>query len=160
MTEELEITNNEQSSVKERLLKFIEFKRINPRQFEELAGLSTSYISNMRKSIKPSTFDSKIAPVFPELNKLWLLHGEGNMINSSQNEKENDLHSDQGLHLIRNKPHDEQMEMLYNKIDKLESTIEILKERDQLYFKAIIAHLGITSNDENEVEKSKKSSTS
>lgn len=44
-----------------------------------MTGLSNGYINSMRKSIKPETYDSKIAPIFPHLNKLWLLHGDGEM---------------------------------------------------------------------------------
>jgi len=148
--------NNEQSSVKERLLAFIDYKHLNIKQFEEMAGLSTSYVSNMRKSIKPSTFDDKIAPAFPDLNKLWVLHGEGEMLISTNEIHENQIESKS---FIKNKPHDEQMEILYNKIDDLENTVKILKERDQLYFKAIIAHLGIDTEDNVNIKENKKSST-
>ncbi len=57
-------TYNEQSSTKDRLLKYIESKHLNASQFLEMTGLSKTYISNMRKSIKPSTFDNNIAPHF------------------------------------------------------------------------------------------------
>lgn len=150
--------NNEQSSVKERLLKFIEFKHLNIKQFEEKAGLSTSYVSNMRKSIKASTFDEKIAPAFPDLNKYWLLHGEGEMLLSTDNTID-DVKINISASSIKNKPHDEQMEILYNKIDELENTVKILKDRDQLYFKAIIAHLGIDAAETQEMKEQEKSNT-
>ncbi|MGU3377391.1 hypothetical protein [Chryseobacterium sp. M5A1_1a] len=118
------ITNNEQSSVKERLLKFIEYKRINSKQFEDMAGLSTSYISNMRKSIKPSTFDEKISPVFPELNKIWLLHGDGEMIINENliNIQDNQVKSFKEL------PIGDQLTLLRNEVIELRNELKLQKE--------------------------------
>lgn len=74
----------EQSSVKSRLKKFLEYKNIGQSEFEKITSLSNGYINNMRKSIKSETFDSKIAPAFPELDKYWLLYGEGSMLNNDE----------------------------------------------------------------------------
>ena len=73
----------EQSSVKSRLKK-LEYKNIGQSEFEKITSLSNGYINNMRKSIKSETFDSKIAPAFPELDKYWLLYGEGSMLNNDE----------------------------------------------------------------------------
>jgi transcriptional regulator with XRE-family HTH domain len=108
MIEQEVVTNNEQSSFKERLLKFLKHKNLNNKQFEDMVGLSRSYISNMRKGIKSETFDQKIAPLFPELNKIWLFYGDGEMILSeterfSENEKKvpfTELRIDDKLNLI------------------------------------------------------------
>lgn len=72
-----------ESSVKERLVTFIKFKGISNLKFEKICGLPNSTIQNIRKSIDPKTFDEKIAPNFPELNKYWLLFGDGEMLNST-----------------------------------------------------------------------------
>ncbi|MFK8281677.1 XRE family transcriptional regulator [Capnocytophaga cynodegmi] len=80
--------NTEQSSVKDRLVSFLAYKKLSQRKFEEEVGLSNGYVNNMRKGIKPETFDEKIAPIFPELDKIWLLHGEGNMLNTSEPEED------------------------------------------------------------------------
>ena len=74
----------EQSSVKSRLKKFLEYKNIGQSEFEKITSLSNGYINNMRKSIKSETFDSKRAPAFPELDKYWLLYGEGSMLNNDE----------------------------------------------------------------------------
>lgn len=73
--------NLEQRSVKSRLKKFIEHLQIPQSEFEKRTGLSNGYVNNIRKSIKAEKFDESIAPVFPELNKVWLLHGIGKMLN-------------------------------------------------------------------------------
>lgn len=80
----------EQSSVKDRLIKFLEFKGISQGEFEKIAELSNGYVNNIRKSISSETFDKKISPKFPELNKYWILYNEGDMINN-QSSKQNQI---------------------------------------------------------------------
>ncbi|MBT0562472.1 hypothetical protein [Riemerella anatipestifer] len=74
----------EQSSVKERLKEFLKYKNLSQKKFEEICGLSNGYVNSMRKSIKPETYDEQIALNFPELNKVWLLLGKGEMLKSSE----------------------------------------------------------------------------
>lgn len=74
----------EQSSVKERLKEFLKYKNLSQKKFEEICGLSNGYVNSMRKSIKPETYDEQIASNFPELNKVWLLLGKGEMLKSSE----------------------------------------------------------------------------
>ena len=66
-------------SVKERLKAFIEYKKISIRSFENRCGLSYGYVNNMRVSIQPAKLKS-ISLQFPDLNKSWLLTGEGEML--------------------------------------------------------------------------------
>ena len=62
------------------MLQFLEHKNISQKRFEEMCGLSNGYVNNIRKSIKLDTYKEKIEPIFPELNKKWLLLGEGEML--------------------------------------------------------------------------------
>ncbi|WP_137906110.1 hypothetical protein [Chryseobacterium sp. 2VB] len=119
------ITNNEQSSTKERLLKYIESKHLNSNQFLEMAGLSKTYISNMRQSIKPSTFDNNIAPAFPDLNKIWLLYGEGEMLLKKQESQINKTTSA----FFKDLPIGEQLNLLHQEIADLKT--ELKKEREE-----------------------------
>lgn len=77
----------EQNSVKNRLLQFLEHKNISQKRFEEMCGLSNGYVNNIRKSIKLDTYKEKIEPIFPELNKKWLLLGEGEMLIEEEEEE-------------------------------------------------------------------------
>lgn len=70
------------SIVSERLKEFIKFKRISVNKFEQLCGLSSSYVSNINKAPSYDAID-KIKKVFPELNETWLLEGTGNMVNEN-----------------------------------------------------------------------------
>lgn len=76
-----------QTSVKERLVEFIKYKRISQRKFQETAMISNGFVSNIKKSIASDTI-VKISKAYPELNIDWLLEGEGEMIkNVSDNEE-------------------------------------------------------------------------
>lgn len=70
-------------SVKERLIEFINFKKMSIRSFEKLCGLSFSYVNNMRVSIQPDKINN-IAQQFPDLNTGWLLTGEGKMLKETE----------------------------------------------------------------------------
>lgn len=70
-------------SVKERIKQFIEYKNLSIRGFSEIIGVSSGYITSMRKSIQPDKLES-IALHFPELNIQWLLTGDGVMLNTEQ----------------------------------------------------------------------------
>ena len=72
--------DTEQNSVKNRLIDFLKYKGISQSKFEQLCGISNGYVNNIRKGIKSEMFDKKIAPIFPELSKTWLLLGEGSML--------------------------------------------------------------------------------
>lgn len=77
-------------NVKDRLIKFIEYKNLNKNKFEKTCGLSTGYIGNMRVSIQPDKIKS-IATNFPELNTGWLLTGEGEMLKPTKKEEVTEL---------------------------------------------------------------------
>lgn len=68
-----------ENTVKERLISFLRYKRITQRAFVTMLGLSGAYINSIRKSISPDVMLG-IAKHFPELNRDWLLYGEGEML--------------------------------------------------------------------------------
>lgn len=75
-------------TVKERLSFYLLQKGINKSEFGRRIGVSSAFITSMRKSIQPD----KIAAIkrnFPDLNTDWLLTGEGDMLKpDSHNEME------------------------------------------------------------------------
>jgi len=68
-------------TVKKRILEFIDYKKISQARFEKETGLSNGYVNNIRKSISENTL-KKITNAFPELNRIWLMLGEGEMLNN------------------------------------------------------------------------------
>jgi SOS-response transcriptional repressor LexA len=65
--------------VKERIFLFIEYVGISKNKFEKMAGLSTGYLKNFKGSLGADKLEG-ILNVFPELNREWLLNGNGQML--------------------------------------------------------------------------------
>ncbi len=70
-------------SVKHRLISYLEHKGISKSEFGRTIGVSSAYITSMRKSIQPDKLKS-ISISYPDLNTNWLLTGEGEMINGTE----------------------------------------------------------------------------
>lgn len=68
-----------EQTVKGRLILFIRHLNIGQSKFEKQCGLANGYINNIRKSITTEKLQ-QIALTYPELNKSWLMTGEGEML--------------------------------------------------------------------------------
>lgn len=71
-----------ESAVKQRLVQFIKLMHLTQKAFEERCGMSNGYVANIRKGIGSDKL-LNITQQFPELNREWLLYGEGEMIRRS-----------------------------------------------------------------------------
>jgi transcriptional regulator with XRE-family HTH domain len=71
--------------MKERLIKFLKYLAIGQDKFAKSVGLSRGYVNNIKDNITMKTVD-KILKAYPELNKSWLLTGEGEMLNENHPE--------------------------------------------------------------------------
>ena len=71
-----------QTTVKERIISFIEFKKISLRGFEARCGLSNGYLRQLRNSPTADKVEM-ILSAFPELRREWLMTGEGEMLKDS-----------------------------------------------------------------------------
>lgn len=65
--------------VKERLREYIKTLNVSEREFCRRIGVSSSYVNNIRQSIQPDKMKA-IGEKFPELNPMWLLTGDGEMM--------------------------------------------------------------------------------
>lgn len=68
-----------ETSIRERLIRFIKYKNITQKKFEQMVGASNGYVNNIRMGIGTNKLE-QILSCFPDLNKVWLLTGEGEMI--------------------------------------------------------------------------------
>lgn len=68
--------------VKQRLITFITSRDLTISQFEKRVGVAKGYVNNISKSIGLERLE-RISHQFPELNKGWLLTGEGSMLKDS-----------------------------------------------------------------------------
>lgn len=68
--------------MKERLIEFIGTLKIPVSQFEKKCGLSNGYVKNLRSTLGAKKMND-ILNQYPQLNKVWLLTGEGEMLNQN-----------------------------------------------------------------------------
>ena len=66
-------------NIKERTYEFIRHKGLTVKSFEEKCDLSNGYVSSMRKGFGKDKLNN-VLKEFPELNRDWLLYGEGEML--------------------------------------------------------------------------------
>lgn len=69
-------------SIKERVLGFIRYKKLNNKQFEDICGLGNGFVSKIGYSIREPKIEL-ISKAFPELNTDWLVRGIGEMLNNA-----------------------------------------------------------------------------
>lgn len=61
---------------------FIKFKGITMKTFEQRCDLSSGYVTSMRKGFGSEKLNN-VLMAYPELNREWLLYGEGEMLKAS-----------------------------------------------------------------------------
>ena len=71
------------TKVKERLFSFVKHNGMSNLAFEKKCGLSNGYLRNFKGNLGDDKL-SNILAAFPELNKDWLLYGEGSMLLGDQ----------------------------------------------------------------------------
>lgn len=76
------------SAINERIKCFIKHKGITIQKFETLCGLSNGYVNSIKKTLGADKLES-IIRAFPDLNRGWLLTGEGPMTDSETSDKYN-----------------------------------------------------------------------
>ena len=69
-------------TIKDRTIEFVRFKGITMKTFEMRCGLSSGYVTSMRKGFGADKLNN-VLTAYPELNRDWLLYGEGQMLKSS-----------------------------------------------------------------------------
>ena len=69
-------------TIKERVYEFCSEKGIKIRDFERACNLSNGYVSSMRTGFGHGKLNNVLS-AYPDLNRDWLLYGEGDMLRSS-----------------------------------------------------------------------------
>ena len=69
-------------AIKERMLEFIERMNLTKKDFELASGLSNGYLNNCKGNVGAAKLEG-ILSAYPQLNRTWLLTGEGEMLVST-----------------------------------------------------------------------------
>lgn len=110
-------------TIKERTYLFIEYKGITVKKFEELCGLSNGYISSMRKGFGSDKLNN-VLTMFPELNREWLLYGEGEMLNPKVIQNNQNGDNIQGHSVTVNKTEKDYLEIIKRQSEQLSKSQE------------------------------------
>lgn len=70
-----------ETTVKQRLIDFIDFIGITPAEFQRNCGLSSGFVNNISKGIGTRAL-LKIESEYPQLNTRWLITGQGQMLSN------------------------------------------------------------------------------
>lgn len=119
-------------SIKERTAAFIKYKGIPIKKFEEMCGLSNGYISSMRKGFGEDKLNNVLS-AFPELNRDWLIYGEGEMISSKVIQNNQNGDNIQGNSVTIHKSTQEMSGLIQALIDQLSTNQQqISKNQEQI----------------------------
>lgn len=91
----LSLIECENASLKQRLITFISYKRMPRGKFEDSIGVSNGYVNSISKGIGAEKLE-RICNEYPELNRKWLLYGQGEMLNPVPQG---------GIHSVASAPH-------------------------------------------------------
>ena len=118
--------------IKERTYEFIRYKGLTVRSFEEKCDLSNGYVSSMRKGFGKDKLNN-VLKEFPELNRDWLLYGEGEMLVTPvvQNNKNGD--NIQGASVTIHKAEGDYLEIIKGLTSQLSKSQEqVSKSQEQI----------------------------
>lgn len=76
-------------TIKKRIETFIEHQGIRRSVFEKTCGFSNGYTRNLKENPSATKIED-ILKAYPELNRVWLLTGEGEMLNAESQNSEQD----------------------------------------------------------------------
>ena len=80
------------TTIKDRTIEFVKHKGITMKTFEQRCGLSSGYVTSMRKGFGSDKLNNVLI-AFPELNRDWLLYGEGEMLKGTASQTSYGNHS-------------------------------------------------------------------
>lgn len=116
------------STIKSRLNEFLKYLGIGQAKFAENVGLSRGFANNVGDSIRADNL-AKITSVYPELNTVWLITGEGKMLkNSSESSNQNFTDMDIRTLLDAIQQHGEELRKQGERLDRILDLIAPTKQ--------------------------------
>lgn len=130
-------------SIKDRIIKFIRYRGLRVKQFENICGLSNGYINSMRKGFGREKLENVLS-MFPELNRDWIVYGEGEMlkpntqnhtiISGAGNINNNSINSpieNSVFHCCNEEHASAEIEKLKKQVDELREKCNILRDQNK-----------------------------
>lgn len=130
-------------SIKDRIIKFIRYRGLRVKQFENICGLSNGYINSMRKGFGREKLENVLS-MFPELNRDWIVYGEGEMlkpntqnstiISGTGNINNNSINSpieNSVFHCCNEEHVTAEIEKLKKQVDELREKCNILRDQNK-----------------------------
>lgn len=118
---------------KERIMQLIAALGMSKAEFERVCGLSNGYINSIRKTIGSKGAEQIIAK-FPQVNKPWLVFGEGEMLRSPITQTATGHHINQS---VGDSGLAEQLEKANREIERLQSQLAKAQEQNDRLLKII-----------------------
>lgn len=120
-----------ENTVKERLKAFVSYLNISEREFCRSIGVGSAYIASIKKSIKADKLEA-ITIQYPQLNPIWLIRGEGDMLLQTKQEADNapessEIAPSEMLYKLLEDAKEEKARLL-SIIESQQRTIEMLAE--------------------------------
>lgn len=112
------------TTIKDRTIEFVKHKGITMKAFEQRCGLSSGYVTSMRKGFGSDKLNNVLI-AFPELNRDWLLYGEGDMIKGSVSQTS---HGDNSPNINGSGNHLEQSNLLNKAFDEIAAQRRMTEE--------------------------------
>ena len=113
----------------DRLYIYLEYKQIKPTRFEQKVGFSSGYLSKM-KARSADMGESQMNIVLnncPDMNKIWFICGEGNMLNPEFTENQPD-HLSEPVSVYKTEDHTQEILSLHREL--LEKSNRIIEQAD------------------------------
>ena len=80
----------------ERLIQFISSMNLSRAEFERRSGLANGYVKKLKGGLGEAKLND-VLKAFPNLNKVWLLTGEGNMLNANEDTEKPRINYEKGV---------------------------------------------------------------
>jgi WD40 repeat protein len=132
----------------ERIALFIHFKKITPHAFEQKNGLSNGYFSKQLKHLGSVGSDIliRIYKAYPELDILWILTGEGQMLKETvqQNQQIDEIILEDFTNKYTSE--NKKLKKLENDFDKLQTSLSDKEKIIGLYEFMLNGNPPITSS--------------
>ena len=115
------MTSITEMTAKDRLKEFLSYKKVGRNKFEKKIGIASGYVSSKSITITSDVIE-KLYKEYPTINLIWLITGEGEMINTT-NREYSDVNIYTGFGEMTKKSEEETSDNLNN--NEMEETYKV-----------------------------------